>query len=87
MKISSEPKSQVIEIIKETYNSTGNGQDANINNGQTSLLPVFEVLTVIHVQPKDSRETDCSVQVSICLMSRKVVSREGGNHTAEPTSK
>jgi hypothetical protein len=59
MNISSETQSQAIDIIKKTYNSTGNGQDANIDNSQTNLLPVFEVLTLIHVQPKDSRETDC----------------------------
>ena len=43
---------------KKTYNSQGTTKDANVDDSEACLLPVLEVLALVHVEPENSRETN-----------------------------
>lgn len=72
-------------IIDEyTHNSTGDGQDTKVDYHQKRLCRSPEVLAVVHVQPEDGRESDCSDKVRINNHIR--VEWRGFDLTAEPAS-
>lgn len=48
-----------------THNSTGYGQDSNVDYCQERLCCSPEVLAVVHVQPEDGGKSDCLVKVRI----------------------
>lgn len=51
----------------ETYDSDGDTENTDVDDCQRCLAPVLEVLTLVHVEPKDGGEPNCLIQISTLL--------------------